>query len=239
MSHSGFYNLLLSQLYQTKPLSCFARICVQNLSQAQRNRTPNRQIKLAQILFFGGSPRVLHTNNHKLALRQFKEPMHKQLILFDHIWIIQQYSLSYLPTSFSILRMSSSSGLRFNERSKEPICSHSILPSPSLSNRVNASRYSTKKILHYTCIATTPWKWLLIKARADQLIDYLPSISSCVGWAILSIGELLCGETILYVRMQWSYVRWWMKCSIRQGSPGIIGWGHCGTHTKLRSGSGE
>ena len=207
MSHSGFYNLLLSQLYQTKPLSCFARICVQNLSQAQRNRSPNRQIKLAQILFFGGCPRVLHTNNHKLTLRQFKEPMHKPLILFDHIWIIRQYSLSYLPTSFSILRMSSSSGLRFNERSKEPICSHSILPSPSLSNRVNASRYSTKKILHYTCIATTPWKWLLLKARADLLSTYHPfppvlaepycrSASCCAGklFCTCECSEVMCGD---------------------------------------------
>ena len=51
-----------------------------------------------------------------------------------------------LPTSFSILRISSSSGLRFNERSNFPIWLQSILPSPCSSKRANASRYSTNKV---------------------------------------------------------------------------------------------
>lgn len=128
-----------------------------------------------------------------------------------------------LPTSFSILRISSSSGLRFNERSNLPIWLQSILPSPCSSKRANASRYSTNKVkIKFLKIHFDKLKRKLMKSHS-----YHPFRLELVQTSLLWVRwceQYSVRVCVVYVQLELCDA-WWMKCSITQGSPGITGWG--------------
>ena len=113
--------------------------------------------------------------------------------------------------------MSSSSGLRFKERSSLPIWSDSILPSPSLSNKAKASLYSARKYLRKIsnckcCCEQHYWYSELYTNRPSplELVGTSRRLEESVE------ARLWCARVTLSVwpKAKWSHL-------FRLGNPGI------------------